>query len=215
MTPYYDREGVTLYCGDAREVVPTLDPVDAVITDPPYGVEAADWDDAVPYDMVPILLAASTGPLIWFGAASEIIKDARTFDPSPGKVLIWHVPFSLSKATAHRIYYRWRPVYCWRLPLTRHEGPAEDVISIPQDGHNDWYHPGTKPIKLMRSLVGFAPAGGTILDPFAGSGTTLRAAKDTGRRAIGIEKSEQYCEIIVRRLAQTVLAMGGIDAVRE
>ena len=65
----------------------------------------------------------------------------------------------------------------------------------------------TKPIRLMTRLVGWMPDG-TVLDPFMGSGTTLRAAKDLGRQAIGIEIEERYCEIAAKRCAQEVLAFG-------
>ena len=67
-------------------------------------------------------------------------------------------------------------------------------------------HPTVKPIALMRYLCRLiTPPGGTILDPFMGSGTTLRAAKDLGRQSIGIEIEERYCEIAARRLGQEVL----------
>lgn len=66
-------------------------------------------------------------------------------------------------------------------------------------------HPTEKPIELMRWCLSFAPEAQTILDPFMGSGTTLRAAKDLGRKAIGIEIEERYCEIAANRLRQSVL----------
>lgn len=68
-------------------------------------------------------------------------------------------------------------------------------------------HPTGKPLRLITQLVTlFSDPGELILDPFMGSGTTLRAAKDLGRRAIGIEIEERYCEIAVKRLAQEVLS---------
>jgi site-specific DNA-methyltransferase (adenine-specific) len=71
------------------------------------------------------------------------------------------------------------------------------------------WHPTQKPLPVMRWCVGLLPAtAGTILDPYAGSGTTLRAAKDLGRKAIGIEIEERYCEIAAQRCAQDVLDLG-------
>lgn len=68
------------------------------------------------------------------------------------------------------------------------------------------YHKAQKPLELIRTLISlFSEAHELVLDPFMGSGTTLRAAKDLGRRATGIEIEEKYCEIAVKRLAQEVL----------
>ncbi len=209
--PYFTSAdgSVTIWHGDCREILPTLARVDAVITDPPYGVGIADWDGSVPYDLVQTFHDMTDGPILWFGASPMLQTDLASFPIAPQRVIVWHVPFSLSRVAAHGMFYRWHPVYAWQMPK-RHAGPSQDVISIPQDGHNGWFHPGTKPIRLMCLLVGCAPDNGVILDPFMGSGTTLRAAMDLGRRAIGIEIDERYCEVAARRLEQQVLPLGSV-----
>lgn len=210
MKPYYQSGLVTLYNGDSRRLLRSLrTPIAAVITDPPYNIGAAKWDGKYPYDMVERFKTLTDGPIVTFGAASTMQDDLAAFrkrNLSPQRVVIWHVTFTHTRASSHGLYYRYHPIYCWQLPK-RHGGPNQDVIAIPQDGHNGWYHKGTKPIKLMRLLVGVAPTGGVILDPYAGSGSTLRAAKDTGRPAIGIELEERSCRIIVKRMAQETFVL--------
>ena len=83
------------------------------------------------------------------------------------------------------------------------KGPAKIFARHVVSYHKD--HPTQKPLELMHWCLNFAPNASTILDPFMGSGTTLRAAKDLGRKAIGIEIEERYCEIAAKRLAQGVL----------
>lgn len=207
--PYYERDGIVIYHGDCRDILPELEQVDLVLTDPPYGVDYDEWDAEVPYAILPDLLSLSRGAVLWFGASSMLQADLSTFSPPPDRMLIWAPRFSLSNTGRDGLLYRWHPIHAWRLPGS-HDGPKHDVLTTSTGGRNWWDHPATKPLDLMRSLVGFAPDRGTILDPFMGSGTTLRAAKDLGRHAVGIEIEERYCEIAARRLEQQVLPIGDI-----
>ena len=205
MKPYYVDEWVTIYYADCRDVL-SLVSFDAVVTDPPYGVNVAAWDKRTPHELVGELLALSDGPMAWFGASPQVRIDMAAFDPPPERMLVWAPTFSLAQSTSRGIYYRWHPVYLWRVPK-KHTGPHSDVLTHSTDGRNHWNHPGTKPLELMQSLVGLAASNQTILDPFMGSGTTLVAAKSLNRRAIGIEIEERYCEIAARRCSQEVLGL--------
>ena len=218
--PYYEEDGITIYHGDCRELLgddeqgaPLL-AYDAVVTDPPYGVNAeyrphgkssgvrAEWDDRVPFEL---LAAFADVPVLWFGASPALVESCRSFSPPPDRVLVWAPKFTLSMVAKGGIAYRWHAIYAWRLPK---QSPAvHDVLTDSTECGNWWDHQATKPLSLMTRLVAMTP--GTVLDPFMGSGTTLRAAKDLGRRAIGIELEERYCEIAATRLAQGVLDFGG------
>jgi len=204
MKPYYEHNGITIYHGDCREVLPTLDPVDLILTDPPYGVNVAEWDAEVPYPILPLLLSKCSGPVLWFGSASRLAEDLASFSPTPDRTLIWAPKFRLGKIAKSGIAYRYHPIHTWRI-AERNDGPVWDVLDDSTEGHQWWFHPGTKPLSLMQKLVGFAKSGTTILDPFLGSGTTLVAAKLLGRKAIGIEIEERYCGIAAKRLQQEVL----------
>ena len=203
MKPYYEQDGITIYHGDCREILPTLESVDLVLTDPPYGIDFDSWDAEVPYDIVGLFDQAT---VIWFGSAPRFAIDVNRFPEIPQRVGIWAPSFTLSRTRSDGMAYRWHPVYFWRIPI-KHNGPTWDLFTTPTECGNWWYHQCTKPLKLMRTLAGMGREGGTILDPFMGSGTTLRAAKDLGRKAIGIEIEERYCEIAAKRLQQSVMIL--------
>ena len=207
MQPYYERDGITIYHGDCREVLPTLEPVDLVLTDPPYGVGRAAWDDAL--------------PLWWMDDAARL---APVLGVMPGVPNLLRLPHEIGRLTyrwtlaAHIVngmtrgamgYGNWIPCLVYAadsVSIFRQSSDAGRVV-IGRDTKPD--HPSPKPYEAMRWFVSSLP-GGLILDPFMGSGTTLRAAKDLGRRAIGIEIEERYCEIAARRLEQQVLPLGDI-----
>jgi DNA modification methylase len=194
---------VELYLGDCLEYMKTMPAgsVDAVITDPPYGMDAAEWDGSVPYEALPEFQRISRGIILWFGAAARLRQDLMAFSIPPNRVFIWHVTFSLAHTAANGIFYRYHPIYAWQLPQ-KQEGINQDVVSIPQDGHNGWFHPGTKPIDLMLQLVSMTNPGDIIFDPFMGSGTTGVACMQLGRNFIGCEIDPKYFEIAKKRIAQ-------------
>ena len=209
MSDVWTSGDVTLYHGDCLEILPTLEDgsVDAVVTDPPYGVglRYAGFDDTEEAWMqtVPAMLAMMQHQTcIMFGSSPHLLKDLTGVPREPDRVLIWSPRFSLSKSQSHGMFYRWHPIYCWNLPDGPHDGPSMDVLREPCDGRNWWNHPGTKPESLMRRLVQIAARGATVLDPFMGSGTTGVACVQTGRRFIGIELDEGYFEIAKRRIIE-------------
>jgi site-specific DNA-methyltransferase (adenine-specific) len=204
MRPYYDEGGITLYLGDSREVLPQIEQADLVLTDPPYGVGKAEWDEAF--------------PLWWFNEAARI---APVLGVMPGTSNILNCPREIG-----RLAYKWtlaaylvngmtRGVFGFANWIPCLVYAAEGVKLYCQNGDITRIvvgrepmpnHPSPKPLDAMRWFVARLP-GQTILDPFAGSGTTLVAAKQLGRKAIGIEVNEQYAEIAARRLSQGVLAL--------
>ena len=206
--PYYDHLGITIYHGDCRDILPHLPKVDLVLTDPPYGIQAkwvggfsdkhgwgkalienetrASWDtEPPPKETINLILRAASTCIIWGGNYFEL--------PISRCWLIWNKPergFTLAEAEM-----AWTDV--------------DNVIRVCDCHRSDAErsHPTQKPLKLMQWCLQLSWSKGcqTILDPFMGSGTTLRAAKDLGRKAIGIEIEEKYCEIAAKRMAQEVL----------
>jgi site-specific DNA-methyltransferase (adenine-specific) len=196
-----DDGSIRLYCADCLAILPTLEGVDAVVTDPPYGVEVAEWDSRTPYELCREFHRIAHGPIIWFGAAPQHQADLAAFDVPPQRVAVWAPRFTLSHTCAHGMAYRWHPVYCWRLPNT-HDGPSWDVWDYPTECGNWWKHGCTKPESMMREVVKFST--GTILDPFMGSGTTGVACVKTGRKFIGIEIDHNYFDIAVKRIKRAL-----------
>jgi len=207
--PTWQSGDVTLYHADCLDVLPILadSNVDALVTDPMYGVNlnyGKAFDDSEDYwlQTVPKVLEWIDNRLcIMFGASPTMQRDMSAFPRPCQRVLIWSPAFSLSKSRAQGMFYRWHPIYCWNLPQ-KHEGPSLDILRISCDGHNWWYHPGTKPEELMRILVQIATKEATVLDPFMGSGTTGVACVQTGRKFVGIEIDRSYFEIAVKRIEQ-------------
>jgi site-specific DNA-methyltransferase (adenine-specific) len=203
MTDVWTSGDVTLYHGDCLEILPTLSDgsVDAVVTDPPYGIGLAEWDAVVPYNVLSHLLRLSSGAVAWFGAASKSVEQTRAFVPPPERILVWAPSFTLSHSRANGMYYRWHPIYLWGTP-EKIPSLQWDVLTEPTERGRWFEHPACKPEALMRRLLGLTEGQCTVLDPFMGSGTTGVACVQTGRRFIGIELDEAYFEIAKQRIIE-------------
>lgn len=219
MKPYYDDGDITIYHGDCREILPALGvAAGIVITDPPYGiawsrgVHAArnskshsgilNDEDTSARDEALALLTDT--PALVFGSFYA------PFPKNTKQILVWGKPCDsgvVGSTTGFRrdvepvfIVGPWpKQTVKWSSLLHSYAGSMSSVAS-------ETGHPHTKPVGLLRTLIERSPDG-IILDPFMGSGTTLRAAKDLGRKAIGIEIEERYCEIAAKRLQQAVLPL--------
>jgi DNA modification methylase len=211
MKPYYEHAGITIYHGDCREVLISLRGYDTVITDPVWpnaSVELAGWDD-------PVSLLKEASELLF--AKRLAIQLGCDTDPRFLSALgaRWKF-FRVCWLEFARVGYKGRLLhtgdvaYLFGEPPTSIEGqhviPSRFMDSSPV-GQEVELHPCPRRINHVGWLVRWwSEAKDTILDPFAGSGTTLLAAKGKGRRAIGIEIEEKYCEIAAKRLSQEVLS---------
>ena len=197
MKPYYQDESVTIYNADCRDVLPTMDKVDLVLTDPPYGMHKTDWD----MEVVPVDSWLPTCRLLATTAVFTGIQGMHDY-PKPDWVLAWVRAASTQRNGRLRGFSNWEPLLLYEINRL-----SNDVIQVQNLQDRDALeHPTTKPLKLMRLILGRLE-GETILDPFMGSGTTLRAAKDLNRKAIGIELEERYCEIAANRMSQLAMQL--------
>ena len=204
MTPYYEHAGIKIYHGDCREILPTLPKFDLLLTDPPYGIgyaanpivgkgktkgnhESMDWDGRPIVDMYELLRGVANELVIWGG-------NYYVLPPSRGW-LTWYKP-DAPPSMAH-----------FEMGWTSRDANARQFSwSIAATNPERIGHCTQKPLALMAWCLSFFPEAQSVLDPFMGSGTTLRAAKNRGVQATGIEREEKYCEIAAKRLSQEVMA---------
>lgn len=231
MTPYYVDEAVTLYLGDCREVLPTLEPVDHVMTDPPYsdttheGARTGDaTDNGILVDFASVDADAVRGVLEACRAKRWAVLTCDWQHVLPLKVKpptgwrfvrhgVWVKPNGTPQFTGDR------PAQGWEAVAILHAGTGKmrwNGGGLPATWTHlkvAGYHPTGKPESLlMEWMQQFTDASETILDPFGGSGTTAVAAKRLGRRCILIEREEKYCEVAAKRLSQGALDLFGQSA---
>lgn len=213
MKPYYQDDYATIYHGDCREVLPVVAEVEAVVTDPPWPVAGSYVTGNA--EAWPLLAAAAS----WASEHAQrlVVHLSVLTDPRYLSAVPADLPF---------LCVRWldyaRPAYRGRTlsadaayvfgvfpPASRgHMLPGRTMASRNGDTRAAVGHPTPRKLEHAQWLVRWF-GGAVTLDPFAGSGTTLLAAKGLGLRSIGIEIEERYCEIAAKRLSQEVLDFGG------
>ena len=205
LKPYYQDGSVTIYHGDSREIVAQLGRFDLLLTDPPYGMNFQSnyrkqkhkkiaGDDKLDTEFIANLISLAD-----FAAYVFCRWDNLHEMPKPKSVLAWIKDNWSMGDLKHEHGRQWEA--CCFYAMEKHEFKKRipDVIKARRTGNN--LHPTEKPVDLMIQLIDCNKAE-TILDPFAGSGTTGRAAKDLGKKATLIEMEESYCEIAAKRMEQ-------------
>jgi DNA modification methylase len=217
MIPYYEDDFCTIYNADCRDIIGSLAPFEIVVTDPPYGMDYHSSrykygnphsklvGDAASYpvDVVEKLLQARR--CCYLFCRWDNIKEL----PTAKSCIVW-VKNNWSAGDLEHAYGRmWEACLFYPGPEHLFNGRPADVISCDRVPSAKLLHPTEKPVPLLSRLIS-SNMGGSVFDPFMGSGSTLVAAKQLGRKAIGIEVERKYCDIAVGRLSQCQLDLGNI-----
>ena len=237
--PYYQDEWVTLYNADCRDILPHLSGIDLVFTSPPYNLRgdghklsgeyfnnldngyntySDDLSDSeyvkFQHDVLNMCWSAlSEDGSIYYNHKPRVSSGEVVL---PFRLIPEHLPIrqviTWDRGSGfNRQFTYYVPRYEWILLIAKPDfrittRNIDDVWYVPFEKKNK--HPAPFPLQLPATAINSTTAQ-LILDPFAGSGTTLRAAKDAGRKSIGIELDKTYCEMIIERMGQEVLNFGG------
>jgi len=216
MTPYFTDGNVTIYHGDCREILPSIESVDLIVTDPPYNV-GKDYGTA----------SDSLNDSDYASFMEDVVAHARRLSDAHAwvapryKMAMWWgllpdahevvIPMRAGNAIRQGWSSKYSIVLTVGIPTVLHPDDLWENIRHRGEGYyfneETFGHPGYTPYPIIaKTIATMATPSSLVLDPFMGTGTTIRAAKDMNHRAIGIEIEERYCEIAANRLAQGVFA---------
>ena len=220
--PFYERDGITIYHGDCRQILPMLGRFDLLMADPPYGIGA---DKA---------MHKASGNVVGHGHRRVAKRTYEESDWDKEPVAEWVMQLARSICQKQIIfggnYYNLPPCkgpLVWDKEVNGNFADGEmawNNLGIPlrikrhlwngmaRKGSEPRHHPTQKPLEVIQWAIQLAGDVETILDPWAGSGTTGHAAKNLGKRCVMIEREERYCEIAAARLAQDVLPFSSQNA---
>jgi site-specific DNA-methyltransferase (adenine-specific) len=223
--PYYEHGGIVIYHGDALDVLPSLSGVDAVVSDPPYFLPAQHYCTRKTFPRSLCDLSMLEHFLRdWFALCASALKSTGVFYvfcdgqsyPVFFPLIYQHVrrvvPLVWDKQVSFN-GYSWRHQHELILFAEMDKAPSVktgdgDILKCRAVAVGDREHPAEKPVELLARLIEKSTnRGDLVLDSFVGSGATLIAAAKLGRRGIGIDREERYCEIAAKRLQQEVLPL--------
>jgi len=191
--PYYQDSAVTIFCGDCREIVPTLGRFDLLLTDPPY-----DLPQEAKASLHAMFRERANGVIVFMPPENQWHNPADQYGFWVKVLCPRNISKKYSRFVDMILFYG---NLKWRRGLGRYWTQYTNVFQ--EQLESSRVHPFAKPESLLRRLIrNHTDAGVTVLDPFCGGGSTLFAAKQTGRKAVGVEIEERYCELAARRCSQ-------------
>jgi site-specific DNA-methyltransferase (adenine-specific) len=218
MTPYYQDSAVTIYHGDCREIVPHLGRFDLLLTDPPYELQAsgggigakrkylADIDGHIDSGFDTSILQGFDNWMVFCGKR-QLLELLTLASPKVWSLVTWNKPNPTPLCAGNYLPDTEYIVHAYQSGRLFGEYRDKSRFIIHPVEQNSFAHPTVKPLPVVAKMLRLGTViGETVLDPFAGSGTTGRAAKDLGRKATLIEREERYCEIAAKRMSQEVLS---------
>lgn len=202
--PFYQDEFITIFHGDCRHILPHLGNFDLLLTDPPYGItfagqptkwqrragqKAEEWDNDTVEEWVLLLARQLCRTAIIWGGNYYSLPPSRCW-------LSWFKPDA--PPSMGNVEYAW---------TNMDKNSRQISQSIGATNSERLGHPTQKPLRVIEWALAQAEDIETIVDPYGGSGTTGRAAKNMGKKCVLIEREEKYCEMAAKRMAQEVLCL--------